>query len=103
MIPLHMADALTLRSTGMHFLPGVVYLGPFLLSRGVTGSSPGVVILLVIGVPSWLDHESTRLRLLLCSVCLFPWFYPICGILGIFFILLQSPLETLLGKRIPCW
>ena len=62
MIPLHMADTLTLLSTGMHFLPGVVYLGPFLLSRGVTGSSPGVVILLVIGVPSWLGHESTRLK-----------------------------------------
>ena len=50
-------------------LPGVVYLGPFLMTRGVTGHLEFYSCW--FGVPSWLSHVVTLLRLLLCSVCLF--------------------------------
>ena len=47
------------------------------MSRGINGSSPSVVFLLILGVPSWLGHGGTFLRLLLCSVCLFSGSAPI--------------------------
>ena len=74
---LHMAGAVTLHLTGMLLLPGWGHFRPVLMSGGSNGSSPRLVFLLVLRVPSWLGLEVTFLRPLLRSVCLFPGSAPI--------------------------